>query len=235
MLLSDFFDHLSYGELSQLAIGTNDVGAIAEKDYPRVTTFVNGGMTLLHTMLRLKVDQVLLQTNALQSRYVLSKQFAVSQSEGVDAGINQYILDEVMPFQDNVLAIETVVNSEGEPFSINDTNDPASVFTPNHREIQFYEPKDAVVAVTYQANHPKIKPYRGMNPDEIELNIPDYCIDILANYCVTRMLGGGNSESRQLAQMYQGLISTQIAQIEQQGLIQPDIPSNQRIWKDKWV
>ena len=64
MKLSDFFTHLSYGVLSQYAIGTSDTGEIDEKQYPRMTALTNLGLTKLHSQLPLRFEQVLLQLQA---------------------------------------------------------------------------------------------------------------------------------------------------------------------------
>lgn len=48
MTLQDIFDHLTFGELSQLHIGGGETAGITEENYYNVITHVNLGLTALH-------------------------------------------------------------------------------------------------------------------------------------------------------------------------------------------
>lgn len=235
MTLSDFFDHLAFGEMANYSLGTDDAGRIREKDYPRLVTFINSGLTHIHTKLRLKQSQVLIQTNQYKTSYPLRSVYAVSNTPEIADGVQRFILDTDSPFVDDIINIEEVVPQDGEPLAINDHNDDTSVFLPNYRELQFAAPQDTVVAVTYQAGHAQIKPKRTIDPDTIEIDIPPYCQDILARYCLAKMLTGGNTESQQTAYGMFNAVNRSIVNIEQSGLIHADQPTNHRIWRDKWV
>ncbi|CAA0365713.1 conserved hypothetical protein [Alteromonas alvinellae] len=222
MLLSEFFDHLSYGELSQYGVGTDDAGKIANKDYPRIISFINTGLTRIHTKLPLRMDSVRLNTTSDQMRYELKS--TADWVEGVDD-----------PFQDNILVINEVIGSDGESLVLNDDMDDATI-TVAGRTVTFEQPVDDTFTVTYQGNHPKLPVSRRIDPDAIEIDVPDFIIEPLLAFVASKVLGsGGNAESIQEGQMKLQEFVLQIQELIDSGMVRTPTPTTQRTKPYGWV
>lgn len=235
MQLSDFFQHLAYGELSQYSVGSSNHGEISEKDYPKLLTFLNLGLTRLHTALPLRMEQLLLRTNAFQRTYKLVSSNAVSTATDSDNVELRYILDSQRPFQDNILRVEEIVNEDEIEYPLNDHSCDTSVFTPLVNELQFTNPQDELVSVMYRANHVKL-PVTRIIDTTTNLDIPDYCIDALLTYCASKVLGGGgNAEAAQEGLMLMQLFEAKLDALEDAGVITTDIPTRTRIWSEGWA
>lgn len=144
MLLSDFFDHLSYGDLAQYKLGTDDAGYISEADYPKIVSFINRGLSRLHTRLPLKHGQILMQTTLNQKTYKLVSTFAASTAPDVADGVNRFILDHESPFKDDIITVEKVQSQSGFEFPMNDASEDLTVLTPSYNTLQFSQPKDEI-------------------------------------------------------------------------------------------
>jgi hypothetical protein len=233
MLLSEFFSHLSYGELAQYNIGTVNNGKITDKDYPRLISFVNLGLTKMHTKLALRMEQVVIEVTGGQSKYILNRNFAVSNAASSE---NKYILDSHSPFGDNILVIESICNEKGKYYSLNDYEDEETIYTPSASTIQFSQPKYELVSLVYRANHPKIAMSRSTVPEDVMLELPENLIEALLNYVIARLISsGGNAESAQEGLLFMQKFELELQQTKQAGLIHADAPTNNRIWRDGWV
>jgi hypothetical protein len=129
MLLSELFDRLATGELSQHKFGKS--GAILEDDRPAIINQVNMGLTALHTHFPL-----------------VEKEAQVLQQEGV--------LEYTLP-DPTVIRIETAYNAEGVQVPLNQGMLDGSWFLPAWNVLRIPEPVEGEYAtVIYRANHPKV-------------------------------------------------------------------------------
>ncbi len=184
MKLQEIFDSLTYGELSNLAIGGLEQGAIQPARYKQVVNHINLGMTALHKQFALKEEYVVLALQPGMSEYLLHSNYAVG---GFGTGKPKYILDSrANPFMDNIIKISKVETENGYELNLNDPTDPYSVITPKHDKI--IVPLDLVNPVTqdlseeyitttlkiyYQANAIPLNQDNGMNePEDTEVDLP---------------------------------------------------------------
>lgn len=236
MLLSELFDYLSYGELSQHSIGSDDSGAIGPKDFPKVVSYVNQALTALHGRLLLRSEQLLVQTRASKDRYELSTSFTQSNKPSIDDGVFRYILDEHRPFQDDLMVIESIVREDGTEFDINDDSVDDAVFIPNYNTIQLSEPADQTIAVLYRANHPRIKVSRKIDPESIEVNVPDFCLEALMFYIGYRLLSSATDpNNKSTSQAYLSSFLMEIENIKSNGLLHTQSTANNHFRRREWV
>lgn len=98
MKLIEIFNHLTYGELSQLSLGGTVNGEIPEAKYLALISSINLGLTALHTRFYLKEGQL---------KFVVSGEGATYDLE-----------------RDDILKIEQVFTEEGHELGVNDYTDP---------------------------------------------------------------------------------------------------------------
>ncbi|MFX9003598.1 hypothetical protein ABTN42_18910, partial [Acinetobacter baumannii] len=112
MKLSDIFDQLAYGELSQLALVAD--GEIIPKDVNRIIAQVNMGLAELHKRFMLKRKTLTLQALDDVIRYPLLSKYA--ESKGAEL---PYILDKDEPFSDDIIEILSVHDENGRELALN--------------------------------------------------------------------------------------------------------------------
>jgi len=189
MLLSEIFDHLTYGELSQLAIGTSDSGVIAVADYPKLVSYLNMALLTLHTRFPLVEKQLVIQEYDHITLYPLHYKYAQSNTESTET--YKYISDtEANPYLGDALKISEVFNELGESLPLNDSNDDDSLFTPQPITLQIPEPVGTnATIVLYRANHP-IVIADGIDPTTEEINLPYQLLEALLFYIAYRVQSG---------------------------------------------
>ena len=231
MLLSDIFIHLAHGALSQYAAGTNDAGTIAEKDYPKIISFINLGLSQLHTDLPLRMEQVTVQLDPCNTKYTLHSKNACSVSGG------GYLLDSCDdPFDDNILLIDEVFSEDGEEIPLNQHNVEGSFFTPKYNELQVPNPEFKQVAVLYRADHPKLPMTQRLDPTQVEVQIPSTLLTALCTLVKAAFLSGqgsaeGIQESSLAMQKYYSIIET----IKNNGLVHQDAYDINLFRRNGWV
>jgi hypothetical protein len=191
MNLKEIFDHLSYGELSQLSIGGTE--GINESNWERVLSSVNRGLTELHKRFLLREGTLTLGMMAGTQRYVLDVKHAASNRES--HGVPKYILDsQADPFT-GLMKIERVYAQDGTELMLNrggDSFDLAqrSVRTPTYKSLVL-PPELAVqeLRVVYRANHPKIVKEVGyFNLEEVSVELPDTHLEALLYYVASQLM-----------------------------------------------
>ena len=196
MKLADIFEALTYGELSQLALG-NLVADDAEsevdpKDYAKVMSHINMGMSKLYSTFFLSSREVIVQLYDHIQLYTIDARYAVTNTDSEEP--IKYIMDSIYePFVDEVLNIESVYNEGGELMLLNDHTEPWSIFTPGYNQIQIPFPeKHNSMVVHYRAEHPKVKFTSGMDPTKIDVGIPNGLLQSLLYYVAHRANAGTN-------------------------------------------
>ena len=154
MKLSELFQKLSYGELSNLSLSGEGSGTIIEASQPRIVLLINDALKDIFSRFNLNERTTAIQSIEWKSFYPLRKEFAVQDPT---VGL-KYILDTPYnKFTDDLVKILSVTNEVGATLPMNDLEQWASVFTPKHDTLQLTHPgSDQMFAVTYQALHPEI-------------------------------------------------------------------------------
>ncbi|ENO7683826.1 hypothetical protein ACB506_003014 [Acinetobacter baumannii] len=191
MKLSDIFDQLAYGELSQLALVID--GQIVPEDVNRIISQVNMGLTELHKRFMLKRKTLTLQTLDYVIRYPLLSKYA--ESKGAEL---PYILDKADPFLDDIIEILSVHDENGRELALNthqamktDFSVP-EVFTPAYNILRFADdPAIGKYTVTYKAGHPKlakITDVESFDPSKVDIELPMTHLEALLFYIASRVI-----------------------------------------------
>ena len=198
MNLQEIFDHLTYGELSQLSMGGGEAGVISEANYPRVLAHVNLGLTALYKRFPIKEARLIVQLTPGVTTYSITSKYAMYNTRSVEPV--KYLLDTAAaPFVDDLLKIERVLTDSGYALSLNDESDVYAVSTPTASSLivpaeivaQDMDLPDQLktdtLKLVYRANHPKI--VRGLGPFEparIRVQLPDSHLEPLLLFVASR-------------------------------------------------
>ena len=234
MFLSDIFEQLTQGELSQLYVGKVDEQGIQVCDYPKIVPHVNLAVTELHKRFLLKSGEVVVQQYDQIQRYYLKSKYAQTNLES-DEPI-KYIMDSpYQPFEDDVLRIEKVINELGEELFINDQTEYWTINTPSFNSIQVpYPEKENQMIITYRANAPKIL-IPNLVPEEQEVDIPSYLLEPLLFYVGSRAFGSMNSDNNAEGNNYVAKFEKSCLKISELGLDNEDNTANVRLDSAGWV
>jgi len=258
MFLSEIFDQLTYGELTQLSAGGVHTEGILEQDYPKVISQINLGLTELHKRFDIKRSEVTVQQHDHIQLYFLNSKFAeTNKPERVDdpddpnnlkpvvPGISEYyIIDSpAYPFQDDVLRIERIFNELGEELYLNQdspytqhSNKYWSVHTPTYNSIQVpYPDNENQMIVTYRANHPRI-PLVGTDPKTTEVDLPSSLLECLLLYIAARYnVNRGTELSLSEGQLFMTKFEMSCKKIEELNLMNSNDSFNTRFEMNGWV
>lgn len=215
MLLSDLFDRLATGELSQHKYGKT--GAILVGDHPALINQLNIALTNLYAYFPLREKEVIIQQHETITEYQLDTKYAQSNIDSVEP--IKYILDSVNPFLDDVLRIEAVFDGEGTEVPLNNATRTDSWFTPSWDSLQIPAPVDGnVAAIVYRAKHTKIASDADVST---EVLIPTCLEEALQAYIASRcFVSLGNQASASLASYYTNRYNEQIQWVERNNLLQ---------------
>jgi len=236
MILSEIFDHLTYGELSQLAIGGNNTDGIKEADYKAIVGHINLALTELYKRFPLKLNSVAIQLYDHITNYKLHSDYAITNESSTET--YKYIIDSpYYPFTDDVLMIERVINENAEELPLNDTNEYYSLFTPMYNVVQVpYPDLDNAIEVQYKAAPTKIDTtVDGFDPDTTEVVIPNHMLEPLLTYVAYRIYTGNKlNKGSDISNLY-SKFNALCAEIDYKGLVNKDINTNLNFWRNGWA
>jgi len=196
MKLSELFEILQYSEMAGTGVlGLKNDDGIPVAKYPQVISYVNRGLTQLHTEFLLKEAILTIQHIEGRTDYPIDIKYAVSDPAVED----KYILDTVdTPYIEDLIKIEYMVDEVGDIIVMNDADDPLSYFTPGFKTIQVAAVNvETVFHVAYRARH-AIIPMDTTDLTTVEIGIPDNFIDALIYYVASKAYATVNStDSRQ--------------------------------------
>lgn len=194
MLVSELFESLAQGELSNLAMAEDGEGSIVTGVRPRIIRYANEALLRLYSRFPLKENDVLVQMYESITNYQLIPRFAVNYTP-IGSGDNEpirYLLDlPAEPFQNDLIKILAVYDSTGR-FSrpLNDDADGLSVFTPQAGVLQVPVPVDGqTLSVMYQAKHVKLQ---GDLEELIEL--PDFLVEAFTSFIAYKVFSHMNTQ-----------------------------------------
>jgi len=247
MKLSDLFDQLSYGELSQLEMGGADNIGISYEDYHRIVPHINLGLLELHKRFPIRIQEVIVQQYDHIQTYTLHSRFATSNTESTESP--KYIMDSaIYPFADNILKIEKVFNEDGQEYHLNET-DPYiirtennytskrawSVHTPAYNKIQIpYPMAENTLLVEYRAAHDKIL-IPELDPEEVNIDIPAALLEALLFYIAARVFTSMGGDNSQVGMVYMQKFEASCKLAETYNLFNEDNVTNQKLEANGWV
>lgn len=235
MTLAEIFEQLTYGELSSLKMGGFAGEEVSEENQRQVLAHINIALNELYKRFFLSSKQLMVELYDHISLYKLHSNFAVQNR--LSGERYKYIIDsEYDPFQDDILKIEEVFNSDGCKVCLNDLNEPCSLFTPHYDTLQVPLPfEGSFISVHYRASHPRLKYSKGMDPEKIEVNIPEGLLEALllyVGYRATRSMGG---ETGQEGTQYLELFEASCAKARELGMQITPQYSNLKLDYRGWV
>lgn len=191
MKLAEIFDQLTHGELAQISMGGGEAGVIDEKNYNRVLSHVNLGLTALYKRFPLKEGRLTVALQPGKLTYPLSSQYA--------RGSNQHILpsgDGV--FDDDILKIERVYTDRYLELSLNDEAAPYGCFTPSATVLRVPSAmvltvadtpdwvKSLTLEVVYRAKHKQLS-LETYDPEDLEVELPYSHLEPLLLFVASRV------------------------------------------------
>jgi hypothetical protein len=235
MTLSELFEQLSYGELSQLPAGTSEPGAIDEAYWRQVISHINLGLLELYKRFWVESGEVLLQLYDHIAYYKLHDRYA--ESNRLSPEPYRYIKDsEYYPFRNNVMKIEQVFNACGEQVCLNDHTACESLFTPAYDTLQVPLPTNyTVLTVEYRAGPEKIQYVPGMDPEEVEVDIPPGLLEPLVLFVGARAYRVMNPDQHNSTRAYMQLFEQACVQAHRYGLEIKTNYGNTKLDNHQWV
>ena len=234
MYLSEIFEHLSYGELSQLFLGDSLQGSIQESQYGKIASFVNIGLVDLYKKFALREKEVIIQQYDTLNYYVLVDDYAVSNVASMASP--KFILDSVeKPFINDVLQIQYVKDADGLDIPLNSLNQTNSIFTPEETVLHIPEPvNETLITVTYRVYPAKIA-LDNINPFAVTIDLPEFLLPALLSYVGYRAHIALPDGEASKALSYYGKYRKICEEVELLGLIHNIIPQNQKHWNNGWA
>ena len=245
MTLKEIFDHLTYGELSQLNLGGDLESDIPEERQIQVISSINLGLTDLHKRFRLKEKEVRVQLVEGQRHYWLQDSFAVSSPV---AG-PKYLLDSIAdPFDARGLVkIERIYTEDYRemPLNVGDLEYASEltpyIKTPTANSIWVSpELPLQVLTVVYRAKPEWIeRPAGYFDPSQVEVDLPDTHLEALLFFIASRALnpigmGGGGNNAMHEGNNYAAKYEAVCAQLEMGGYEVRDSSNNYRLYRAGW-
>jgi len=248
MKLSEVFNQLTTGELSQLCIGGATEGQISEANYSKVINHINLGLTALYKRFYLKEGRVDLSMVPGRLIYPIHNKYAVSNAKSKEAV--KYLLDSVAaPFTNDILKIESVLTDADFDIPLNDATDSLSITTTSPTILRIPTAlvsqantlpdayKTSKLTVVYRANHPTIV-YNEyyFDPESVELELPESHLEPLLFYVASRVntpLGMINEFNA--GNNYASKYELSCQQLEQFNYQLDHNNSNERLLRNGWV
>jgi hypothetical protein len=235
MLLSDIFEYLTYGELSQLSIGIGDDGAVASTDYPKLVSYINMGLIELYKRFPVNEKQLVVQQADAVTRYHLTYPYALYNTGSAIAEVDRYIMDTAeAPFLGDVLRIEQVFNELGEELPLNNSEDDTSLFAPTVTDLQIPQPNAANSTIVLYRASPKKITIPNLDPFTEDVLLPEALLEALLFYVGARAQGSilsGSDADNSFRTKYEN----SCAWVERQGLLQSENNSNIKPEREGWV
>lgn len=224
MKLSEIFTQLSYGELSQISLGSSEMGGIDEGNYPRLLAHINLGLLALYKRFPLK-----------EGRTVLTLQ----------PGVLTYSLGT-----ENVLKVERIYTEQGWELGLNDEADPYACFTPSAHLLRVPAEvaarrmdlpdhlKTSTLEVVYRAGHPllALDSLGYLDPEQVEVELPYSHLEPMLYYVASRVNNPmGMSNEFHAGNSYYAKYEAACQQLELQNLRVDQGAQNTRLDRNGWV
>lgn len=198
MKLTEIFTQLTYGELSQISMGGGEAGEINEKNYDRLLSHINLGLTALYKRFPLKQGRLTVALQPGRLTYPLKAAFAVSNTASLEPV--KYILDTESPFLEDIHKVEAVKTALEYELALNDEGDALSITTPSatvlrvplaiveaSAELEEYY-RTETLEVVYRANHPLLdQDTSGFDVESCEVELPYSHLEPLLYFVASRI------------------------------------------------
>ena len=227
MKLTELFTSLALGELANSSYVELNQLELNKNQLHRVINAINQGLTLIHTHLPLRHNQIVIQIHDNIGTYYLDSRYAQSNTDSTAA--IKFIMDTAFnPFKDDILNILGVFNLEGQQYPLNDQYAIGSLFTPDYNSLMIplamwknhkvpYNIVDKLVIV-YQADHPKI-PLNEPLSSQMEIHLSPIYQSMLQAYVAHLLhMHIGSEQSINQSNQYFAKFNSLIQTAKEQGI-----------------
>lgn len=231
MELSELFNRLSLGELSNLSMSNSGSGEIQEDSKAKLTMYCNEALLRLYTRFILKENDVIVEMVEGTTFYHLLKRFAEQSYNKNDPEIYPYIKDlSREKFEEDVVKILSIYDNTGHKRPLNNDNEWDSLYTPQHNIVQNPSYRDGeVLSIHYQAKH-KLLVWDDV--EEQTIYLPEVLEGALTNYIAYKVYSHMNTqESVSRAAEYLSTYSNICDEVIERDLVNSSISnSNDKFW-----
>lgn len=210
MKLSEIFNQLTHGELSQIHLGGSDVGVIDESNHDKILSHVNMGLLALYKRFPLKEGRVSLV---------------------LEPGKRTYLLDA-----NEVLKVERVYGPDSTELGLNDESDPLACATPSPHSLRVpVGLASGSLEVVYRAKAPQL--LMGLTtPDEVEVELPYSHLEPLLLYVASRVHNPiGMVNELNMGNTYYAKYEAACQELEQVNLRVDQGSQNTRLRRNGWA
>lgn len=248
MKLQEIFNQLSYGELSNVFIGSLDKQGIQPEHYKQLISHLNLGLNNLFKRFPLKEGELILKLTEGIYTYPLKKDFAENNLKSVED--NLYILDgEDKPFEGDIIKVERVYLESGVELPLNDEHADYSIFTPNLYTIRvphlLVDKPDSLdeqlrtdtLKIIYRATHPFIEYKDNLDPNKVEVDLPYSHLEALLYFIASRVNNPiGLQNDFHAGNMYASKYEKECQLLEMQNIrVDQGVITNTRLYRNGWV
>lgn len=237
MYVQDVFEQLAFGELYNVSLGGTPCKGVPVADYPMLITHINLGMIELYKRFPIKINQLIIDLYPEIIKYRLDKKYALNNTDSTEPV--KFIRDSAeFPYNNDLLKIERIFNEDGQELFMNVTNAYWAVQTPEYNVVQCnYPDEENSLLVEYRAKPDNITiPATGLNPEIIEILLPEVLIEALVNYVSARIYASLNPDGTiGEGKNYYMQFERSCKEILHQGLINYDYAMNYRLEAAGWL
>lgn len=188
--VEDFYKKLSFGPLSNLSMANEGDGTILTGSKGKMVNYINDGLLDLYTRLNIWEKEVLIKLMGGYTNYRLLARHSESYKiANPDSEYDIFIIDALLPFEQDVVKVLSVYNQDGRILPLNDTERGDSVYTPYNNVVQVLRPIQGYhLSIMYQAKHRKIE----YGVDSSLIYLPEALWDALVNYIAGKVFSSMN-------------------------------------------
>jgi hypothetical protein len=188
--VTDLFKLLSYGEFSNLAIGSDGAGTITAAAQPRIVQHANEGLLRLYSKYILSEKDVIVELVEGITHYHLDSRYSETVYDPSEVSY-PYIKDLGREtFSNDVIRVLAVYDSLGCRLPLNDNELSSSVFTPQARVLQVpYFIPEISLSILYQAKPPILS---HLEPSG-EVELPDALVGALTAHIAWKVYSAMNT------------------------------------------
>lgn len=224
MNVAGLLEKLSFGPLSNLAIGGDGSGTCDPAKVPALITYANDALVQLFSKFILNERNLVVMMHDVITTYKLTSLRArtVTPTDPLQV---QYIIDSPYdPFSDDLIKVLQIFDDAGREIILNDQTVYGSIFTPKYNVLQIPIPVDGQpLYVTYQAKHAVLDPTAlGMIVD-----VPDVLVEALTSYIAHKVLFHMNGQEHSMkAKEHLDKYNAIIAEVQEKDLVNSSSSTN---------
>lgn len=213
--VEELFKRLSFGQLSNLAMGSDGQGTIRLEDQNKVINALNSALVRIYTRFNMLEKQLMIQQVGHITNYHLDKRFSRVNPDRLPQHPG-YLLDlPNEPFNDDAVKILAVFNKCGEQLPLNVSLVQTSLYTPYPTTLQVPYPDDGEpLGLLYQATHERLR--YGVKEAEVRIPVAleDALLSLTAYYIYSAI---GTQEATAKASEHLNLFDVTAKDVEAQG------------------